>query len=105
MKRYTHPDLADVSLAAAMQALSDPGRVEIVRQMVEAGRPLACNEIRIALGKATVSHHFDTLRAAGVIETRAEGTRCLSTVREEALAQRFPGLLKLVLAEAPASVS
>lgn len=101
MKRYTHPELADVTLATAMQALSDPRRVEIVRQMMEAGRPVACNEIQPSVGKAkaTMSHHFEILRAAGVIETRSAGTKCLSTVRVEALEERFPGLLRLVLSE------
>jgi DNA-binding transcriptional ArsR family regulator len=102
-KSYRHPDLADVSLAEAMQALADPCRVEIVRTILEAGgRELACNEIPLTQSKATVSHHFESLREAGVIQTRTEGTKCLSSVRRKEFDQRFPGLLSLVLAEVSA---
>lgn len=100
VKAYTHPDLKDVDLAAAMQALADPCRVAIVRAMLKAGtRELACNEVGVEQSKATVSHHFEILRAAGVIRTRAEGTKCLSSVRKSEFDKRFPGLLALVLAE------
>jgi DNA-binding transcriptional ArsR family regulator len=102
-KSYRHPDLADVSLSEAMQALADPCRVEIVRTSLEAGgRELACNEIPLTQSKATVSHHFEALREAGVIQTRAEGTKCLSSVRQKEFDKRFPGLLSLVLAEVSA---
>jgi DNA-binding transcriptional ArsR family regulator len=102
-KSYRHPDLADVSLSEAMQALADPCRVEIVRTILEAGgRELACNEIPLTQSKATVSHHFEALREAGVIQTRAEGTKCLSSVRQKEFDKRFPGLLSLVLAEVSA---
>lgn len=37
MKRYRHPPLKSVSLLDVMQALSDPCRVAIVKQLVEAG--------------------------------------------------------------------
>ena len=98
MKPYTHPELADVTLPTVMQALSDPCRIEILRALLDAGE-LACGDIPLDISKATVSHHFAVLREAGLIQTRTEGTRCLSTVREEELQKRFPGLLGLVLSE------
>jgi DNA-binding transcriptional ArsR family regulator len=48
------------------------------------------------LSKATVSPHFETLRDAGFIRTRADGRRCLSSPSRTAFDERFPGLLKLV---------
>ena len=100
MKKYRHPNLNEVSLTTAMQALADPCRVAIVRAMLDdEDREFACNEIPLPLSKATVSHHFEALREAGIIHTRVEGTKCLSSVRREAFAKRFPGLLELVLAE------
>ena len=100
MKTYRHPTLAKVPLATALQALADPARVEIVRTLLAAGeRELACSEVGVELSKATVSHHFETLRAAGIVETRVEGTKCLSRVRRAEFEKRFPGLLALVLAE------
>jgi DNA-binding transcriptional ArsR family regulator len=97
---YQHPDLAEVALPAALHALADPCRVGIVRAMLaEPGREFACNEFPVELSKATVSHHFETLRAAGIIHTRVEGTRCLSSLREAEFEARFPGLLRLLREE------
>jgi DNA-binding transcriptional ArsR family regulator len=98
MKSYAHPCLDDIPLAAVMQALSDPCRVAIVRALLAQERQLACNEIPLGVSKATRSHHFDVLRDAGIIFTRCEGTRCLSSVRRKEVNKRFPGLLKLILA-------
>jgi DNA-binding transcriptional ArsR family regulator len=97
MKAYSHPSLDKVSLTAVMQALSDPCRVSIVQALLaEEERELACNEISLDVAKATRSHHFDVLREAGIIFTRCEGTRCMSSVRRKELNKRFPGLLKLI---------
>ena len=83
-----------------MQALSDSARVAIVRALFsDQDREFACNEITLDISKATVSHHFEVLREAGVIQTRVEGRKCLSSIRREAFNQRFPGLLELVLNE------
>jgi hypothetical protein len=38
------------------------------------------------------------LRDAGLIYTRTEGTKCMTSIRETELNKRFPGLLKLVQA-------
>lgn len=100
MKPYTHPDLRDVSLPVVMQALSDPCRIEILRSLMEAGE-LACGDIPLTVSKATVSHHFSVLREAGLILTRTEGTRCMTSVRRAELEKRFPGLLGLLLNEKP----
>jgi DNA-binding transcriptional ArsR family regulator len=97
MKAYTHPSLDEVSLTAVMQALSDPCRVSIVQALLaEDKRELACNEIPLDVAKATRSHHFDVLRDAGIIFTRCEGTKCMSSVRKKELNKRFPGLLKMI---------
>ena len=91
MKCYSHPVLREVALADVMQALSDPCRIAILRALAERG------EIELEVSKATRSHHFDVLRAAGLIYTRTEGTKCMTSIRETELNKRFPGLLKLVL--------
>ncbi len=90
--------MRDVPLHAVMQALSDPCRVAIVRELLKAkGRALACNEVRLEISKATRSHHFEVLRASGIIQTATEGTKCLTSLRRKELEKKFPGLLKLVL--------
>ncbi len=80
-----------------MQALSDPCRIAIAQELLRTkGHPLACNEVRLSISKATRSHHFEVLRAAGIISTKMDGTRCMTSLRTTELNKRFPGLLKLV---------
>jgi DNA-binding transcriptional ArsR family regulator len=94
---YHHPNLNEVALPAALLALADPSRVSILCTMLAAPeREFACNEFALELSKATISHHFETLRAAGLIHTRVEGNRCLSSLRQAEFEARFPGLLRLV---------
>lgn len=100
LKSYTHPDLETVSLAGVLQALSDPCRLAIVRELLRAGE-LACTDVPLRISRATRSHHFSVLRDAGIIRTRTDGTRCMSSVREAEMEARFPGLLRLVLESRP----
>ena len=100
MKAYHHPSLGKVSLAAALHALSDPGRLAIVRALLRAkGHEMVCGKIPLRVAKATRSHHFEVLREAGLIHTRPDGVRCMTTLRLEEFDARFPGLLDLVRAQ------
>lgn len=96
MKVYEHPELSGIALPAVMQALSDPCRIAIIRELILKDRPLACNEVPLDISKATRSHHFEVLREAGLIHTAAEGTKCMTTLRRPEIESRFPGLLALV---------
>ena len=78
-----------------MQALSDPCRIAIVRNLLKNGE-CACNKVPLKISKATRSHHFTVLREAGLIQTRVEGTCCLTSIRKKEFNSRFPGLLNLV---------
>jgi len=99
VKTYEHPDLSEVPLHLVMQALSDPCRIAIVHELLQSqGRALACNEVRLSISKATRSHHFEVLRAAGLIFTEMKGTKCMTSLRSAELNKRFPGLLKLMSA-------
>ncbi|MBK1882816.1 helix-turn-helix transcriptional regulator [Luteolibacter pohnpeiensis] len=97
MKVYHHPSLAEIPLPAVMQALSDPCRIAIVKELLTENRPLACNEVPLQISKATRSHHFEVLREAGLIHTRVEGTKCMTSLRAEEIENRFPGLLQLII--------
>lgn len=89
--------MRDVELHVVMQAMSDPCRLAIVRQLLASkGRALACNEVHLDVAKATRSHHFEVLRTAGVIFTEMDGTKCMTSVRRAEVDKRFPGLLKLI---------
>lgn len=99
----------DADLVTVLQALSDPVRLEIVRQLAgcDEGSALSCGQIELEVTKSTASHHLKTLRAAGITAEREEGTRKFTWLRKDELESRFPGLLDAVLcaavAEAPSS--
>lgn len=99
MKRYEHPAIESIGLSSVMAALADPYRLKIVAELLPVGRSLACNEVFLPVSKATRSHHFEVLRDAGLIATCVEGTKCMTSLRREALERRFPGLIALLEAE------
>lgn len=98
MKVYDHPELSQITLPTVMQALSDPCRIAIVRELLVRDRALACNEVPLEVSKATRSHHFEVLRDAGLISTKVEGTKCMTSLRRQEIDERFPGLMDLVMA-------
>jgi DNA-binding transcriptional ArsR family regulator len=104
MKVYSHPSLNDVSLATVMQALSDPCRIAIVRTLLESDE-CACNEVPLDVSKATRSHHFDVLRAAGLVHSRVVGTKCKTSLRKGEINGKFPGLLDLIIAAGNANAN
>lgn len=80
-----------------LQALSDPVRLEIVRQLADAEGELTCGQLELPVGKSTCSHHLKALCWAGVIVEREEGVRKYLRLRSAELDDRYPGLLKSVL--------
>jgi DNA-binding transcriptional ArsR family regulator len=92
-------DLKEVDVATVLQALSDPVRLEIVRQLAGcgAGGELTCGELELPVTKSTGSHHLKILAGAGVIGERAEGTRKHLCLRRAELERRCPGLIDSVL--------
>jgi DNA-binding transcriptional ArsR family regulator len=101
----TSPDLAAIDIVTVLQALSDPVRLEIVRQLAGCGGAgeLSCGQIELAVTKSTTSHHLKTLSSAGVIADREEGTRKYISLRRAELDARFPGLIDSVLRAAEAT--
>ncbi|MBI2690336.1 MAG: helix-turn-helix transcriptional regulator [Solirubrobacterales bacterium] len=91
------PNLSEVSLETALQALADETRLSIVRSLASAPEPSACGSFGLEVSKATRSHHFKTLREAGITNTEILGTRRLVSLRRAEFDQRFPGLLDAVL--------
>jgi DNA-binding transcriptional ArsR family regulator len=91
------PDEADI--VSVLHALSDPVRLEIVRQLAgcESGQELSCGKLELPVTKSTGSHHLKVLFEAGVIAEREQGTRKYLSLRRTELNGRFPGLLDSVL--------
>jgi DNA-binding transcriptional ArsR family regulator len=94
-----HPDRASLRFSTVMAALSDPVRLAIVARLAAEGPTgeLACTTFDLPVSKSTQSGHFRTLREAGVIAQRDEGTRRLNRLRRTDLDARFPGLLDLAI--------
>jgi DNA-binding transcriptional ArsR family regulator len=88
---------ARVTLEQVMRALGDPVRLSVVRQLLKcAGEEKACGTFDYAISKATFSHHLKILREAGIIQTRQDGTRKMTSLCSETLERRFPGLIGLI---------
>jgi DNA-binding transcriptional ArsR family regulator len=99
------PDLETIDIATVLDALADPVRLEIVRQVAGCpqGNELTCGQVEVPVGKSTASHHLKTLTAAGLIADREVGTRKYLRLRREELDRRFPGLIESVLRAANAT--
>jgi DNA-binding transcriptional ArsR family regulator len=91
------PDITTV-----LQALADPIRLAVVRRLGDCEDARACGSFELPVTKSTLSHHFKTLRDAGVIQARYEGTRKLISLRRADLDAAYPGLLDSVLRGAAA---
>ncbi|HTZ87874.1 MAG TPA: helix-turn-helix transcriptional regulator [Solirubrobacteraceae bacterium] len=99
-----HPTAEDFDLPTVLHALSDPQRLQMVRELAEAEEELPCSGFAVSVSKSTCTHHFRVLREAGVVQQRQLGTSKLNTLRRAELDARFPGLLDAVLAAGPAPV-
>ncbi|MCM3920237.1 helix-turn-helix domain-containing protein [Frankia sp. AiPs1] len=95
MRRVVHPPADQITLATVLSALGDPIRLEIVKVLGDGQEHLQPDFV-VPVGQSTLSHHMKTLRDAGVVLSRPEGTRCFVSLRPE-LEQKFPGLLDAVL--------
>lgn len=92
------PRRDDFRFEAVLHALSDPVRLQIVRQLALDDAPRACGSLGLPVSKSTATHHFRVLREAGLITQHDEGRARVNTLRRGDLEARFPGLLQTVLA-------
>lgn len=97
MRQLNHPALEEVATVAVLHALADPVRLEIVRQLATSPDALTCSQLNQGRPKSSMSHHFKTLREAGIIRTHIEGKEHFNLLRRAELERRFPGLLQIVL--------
>ena len=92
------PRREDLRLETVLQALGDPVRLKIVRELhADATAPRPCGTFGLPVTKSTASHHFRVLREAGVVVQRAAGRERLTELRRDDLEARFPGLLQSVI--------
>ncbi|MEU7642150.1 helix-turn-helix domain-containing protein [Streptomyces sp. NPDC039016] len=97
-----HPERAEIELGTVLSALADPLRRRVVRELAAGpdGEERTCSSFALPVGKATVTHHFRTLREAGLIRQVNRGNSRMATLRRADIERRFPGLLALLTAEA-----
>jgi DNA-binding transcriptional ArsR family regulator len=93
------PDLDEIDVLTVLQALSDPVRLEMVRQLANcpAEDGLQCGQMRLPVKKAAASHHLKVLWESGIVASEKQGVYKIIWLRRDELDQRFPGLLDSVL--------
>ena len=91
MTRASDPD------SRLLQALADPMRLRIVRQLAAERQTCACDlTVCIELAQPTVSHHLRVLREAGIVRSERRGTWIYYSLMPETmerLARIVAGLL------------
>jgi DNA-binding transcriptional ArsR family regulator len=92
-----HPPRDQITLPGVLHALSDPIRLDLVRELNECGVERACGSFNLPIAKSTATHHWRVLREAGVVSAREEGTKKYHRLRRLDLDARFPGLLDSIL--------
>jgi DNA-binding transcriptional ArsR family regulator len=96
-EEIAEPKTEELEMHRVLHALSDPVRLEVVRQL-DTGDECRCGALStVGVSKSTLSHHLKTLREAGLTRTRPAGTTRYVSLRRDDLDERFPGLLDAVL--------
>src|SRR5882724_11460620 len=96
---YPHPPAEEVDLVEVLRALADPVRLRIVVRLADNEyHPCGTEEYGLEIHKSTLSHHFKTLREAGITSTLVRGRNHGVQLRRDELQARFPGLLDSVIA-------
>ncbi|WP_086819958.1 helix-turn-helix transcriptional regulator [Allokutzneria sp. NRRL B-24872] len=96
MRSPSFPTVSEITPERVFHALSDPVRLEIVKDLARLGAA-TCAEVTYDRPKSSMSHHFRVLREAGLVHSRGEGVHLINSLRREDLDERFPGLLDAVL--------
>jgi DNA-binding transcriptional ArsR family regulator len=87
-----------------LAALQDPVRLEVVRRLSNAGRPVQCAALYDGINKSTATHHFKILREAGIIERVVTDGLTHQLLRSADVEAAIPGLLNAVVAGANRAV-
>ncbi|MFQ6395726.1 ArsR/SmtB family transcription factor [Nocardia sp. KC 131] len=95
------PNQAEMELGPVLAALADRHRRRVVLTLLAEpdGAERTCSSFGLPVSKATVTHHFRTLREAGLIRQVNRGNSNMAQLRRADLAARFPGLIELLRAE------
>lgn len=100
---HGHPDADDIQLGELFQALAEPLRRQVIRELIHLpeGSERTCASFNLPVSKATLTHHFRILRHSGLIRQVDRGNSRAAQLRRSDIEQRFPGLLTLLASESP----
>jgi DNA-binding transcriptional ArsR family regulator len=85
-------------LQQVLVALADPVRLEMVRRLAASeGGPIACGQLYDGIGKSTASHHFKTLREAGVVQRIVLEGQTHQRLRRDDVEAAYPGVLASII--------
>lgn len=91
-------DINKVTLNQVLKSLSDPIRLEIIATLFKENKELSCAIFNSLGKKSNLSQHYRNLRLNGLISIRRSGIHSYLTLRQKELNQKFPGLLKNIIA-------
>jgi DNA-binding transcriptional ArsR family regulator len=101
---FPMPEARDIRLTDILRALSEPGRVRMLAVLSDGEfHPCNVDEFGLDIQKSTLSHHFKTMREAGLTEVRVQGRNHDIRLRSADLESRFPGLIEALTS--PAAVA
>ncbi|MGI5174938.1 ArsR/SmtB family transcription factor [Dactylosporangium sp. CA-152071] len=93
------PDIADVTMVDVLRAVADPIRLRIVQTLADGLPHGKCGtHWDFGVHKSTMTHHFRTLRDAGLTRTVVAGRTHTVELRRDELDARFPGLIDALTA-------
>jgi len=79
-------DRTERQTAAALKALGEPRRVEILRLLRDGPRAVGEIAAEVDVSQQAVSQHLAVLDAAGLVEARKVGTRSVYAIRRDGFA-------------------
>jgi len=94
------PPLEDLRFARVLEVIADPIRLSIVTQLAAADADISCGGFDLPITASTATHHFTSLRQAGIIHQYYVGTSRMNVLRDADLEAAFPGFLPAVIAGA-----
>ncbi|WP_167472241.1 ArsR/SmtB family transcription factor [Nocardia arthritidis] len=101
MPDIDEPTPEQMDLGTVLAALADRHRRRVIVALLAEpdGTERTCVSFDLPVSKATLTHHFRTLRTAGLIRQVNRGNSNMAQLRRAEVAARFPGLLELLQAE------
>ena len=97
MAEYPSPDMTDVEIVDLLRALADPTRLEIVKRLADGEpQPKGQPDWDFDCTKATMAHHWKTLRESGLTRTIVHGRTHDIQLRRAELDEKFPGLIDAI---------